>query len=677
MINPGASTAIDPIHSLISRHASLPVSYPIPLVSTHYDIRIDGGFAVVETRRVFRNEEARSIEATLTFPLPVQAALFSLYAEHDGRTLTAIARKRAAAREVYEGAVEEGKTAVLHEELLRGIHMLSVAHIAPGAEISITARWAITLTRVGEHWQLRIPLTVGHVYGQSPLSDADAIETGGASGLADVVVRCTSGQLRLLGTSLDGGRAQVPLDAPIDIEVSGAAHSALTGITHDGRLVALEVTPLPEGRDSLELAILVDRSGSMDEACNAGLSPGTKHQAVIQGLTALAGRLRKGDTIDLWEFNNSLGHVGSTRDERPHWRIQRHDWSPGAAFESLARSLREPSGGTEIGNALAGVLSRSQVRDVLLITDGKSYALDVQELARSGRRIAVVLVGEDSLEANVGHLAAVTGGSVFVARESDIAATVATAADTLRSCELEVSPIEGPPERIEVVRGGAVVRAQWREAGGDTPFDVIGVGIAAYAAGLAIARMDEPAAAEYAERAGIASHLTSLVLVDEAAEVLESVPAMRKVRLPSPRVEARSRALYALSSDFAERNAWIPQRVADHLAPPPLDCSTVVRVDWDVAPAQLLAGDLSSLDVALAQRLREIAELPDVVRWATELKLDPIVLVIAALAYGDRHRNRTAERIARKVFGDTPPVWIDDLSNAIAQHAGGLMWGGS
>ncbi len=115
-------------------------------------------FGTVETRRVFRNVEAHNIDATLTFPLPVKAALFTLEAAHDGRRLRAMVRKRANAREVYEGAVEEGKAADLHEELLRGMHMLSVAHIAPGAEIAVTARWATTLTAVNDRWQLCIPL---------------------------------------------------------------------------------------------------------------------------------------------------------------------------------------------------------------------------------------------------------------------------------------------------------------------------------------------------------------------------------------------------------------------------------------------------------------------------------------------------------------------------------------
>jgi len=60
--------------------------------------------------------------------------------------------------------------------------------------------------------------------------------------------------------------------------------------------------------------------------------------------------------------------------------------------------LSGPAGGTEIGAALAVVTAQSRGRDVLLVTDGKSHALDVQALARTGSRFSVVLVGEDSLE---------------------------------------------------------------------------------------------------------------------------------------------------------------------------------------------------------------------------------------------------------------------------------------
>jgi hypothetical protein len=281
-----------------------------------------------------------------------------------------------------------------------------------------------------------------------------------------------------------------------------------------------------------------------------------------------------------------------------------------------------------------------------------------------------VLVGEDSLEANVGHLAAITGGSVFVASGSDIAAVVTAAAESLRSCPLEARQIEGHPDIIEVVRGGAVVRATWSAATLPAADAVHASGIAAFTGGLAIARMNEETAAEFAESAGIASYLTSLVLVDEVATVQETVPAMRKVRLPAPRLD---------DGIMCAIDGYNSFHIGSYLRPP-VDrrsmksyaayepTAPTKTVEWDAAPAQLLNGDLSSLDVELAERLLEKADDPQVKLWAGELGVKPIVLVIAALAWGDRHRSRTAERIARKVFGDTPPAWLDELSGCVLDY---------
>lgn len=92
---------------------------PIPLISTDHEVALVAGLAVVTTHRLFRNSESVNIEAVLTFPVPVHATLFDLTAEIEGRELHARAQARSQAREVYEEAVTRGKSAVLHEELLK------------------------------------------------------------------------------------------------------------------------------------------------------------------------------------------------------------------------------------------------------------------------------------------------------------------------------------------------------------------------------------------------------------------------------------------------------------------------------------------------------------------------------------------------------------------------------
>ena len=119
----------DPLARFLRAHALGDDKHPIPLVATRIDVTIRGGLASVTSERTFRNSETRSIEATMTFPVPVDATLCSLTARIDGRTLNAVAQARDKARETYEEAIDKGKAAALHEELLKGIHMLSVAHV--------------------------------------------------------------------------------------------------------------------------------------------------------------------------------------------------------------------------------------------------------------------------------------------------------------------------------------------------------------------------------------------------------------------------------------------------------------------------------------------------------------------------------------------------------------------
>ena len=135
--------------------------------------------AVVEMARTYTNQEKQAIEALLSFPVPVQAAFFGLTARVGDRVLHGKVMPQESARETYEDALDEGMMAVLHEELLRGVHLISVGNLGAGATVSITTRWALSLSFQEGHGLLRIPLTVGEVYGASPLPDSDALTYGG------------------------------------------------------------------------------------------------------------------------------------------------------------------------------------------------------------------------------------------------------------------------------------------------------------------------------------------------------------------------------------------------------------------------------------------------------------------------------------------------------------------
>ena len=184
---------------------------PVPLTAMRVEVAIAAGLAIVMTTRIFRNAEDGPIEAVLTFPVAFDAVVTGLRATVEGRTLVAQARDRAAARQDYEEAVGRGKLAVLHEEALKGVHVLSVGNLGAGAEVAVTVETASTLADLGSAALLRIPTTVGALYGTSPLLPADDLVTGpGALTTATVVATADAGRVLLDGMGPMAGEVCVP-----------------------------------------------------------------------------------------------------------------------------------------------------------------------------------------------------------------------------------------------------------------------------------------------------------------------------------------------------------------------------------------------------------------------------------------------------------------------------------
>ena len=545
---------IDPIAALVNKAREEAGAHPVALVAMDIGIALTGGLAVVETKRTFRNDEKAPIEALLSLPVPVHAAFFGLTAKIDGRILKGIAQAREEARETYEDAVSEGKTAVLHEELLRGVHALSVGNLAPGATIEVTTRWAGTLRSAGACCgRLRIPMTVGDVYGISDLPETDELTHGDGLKSVSLRIRHDAGAIRLatgtLRASKDGVLSgEAPANAPIDIEVEAWKPGVLTGKAWDGRDVSLCIEAAEAGAEPVHAAVLVDHSGSMSSRCEGDSGQYvSKHEAVRRGLRALTEELRETDRISLWEFDNTCNSVNGDLAASP------------GAFAQAIEKLAPPRGGTEIGGALYQVFSETDPCDVLLITDGKSYALDVHHFAHAGRRVFVVLVGEDSLEANVGHLAALTGGDIHFSFGADVDSALHAALQgmqTKRMTQEQEAPAgEEFPESAHAIRGNVRMSAAWSGEPGKAASqrDTLSEGIAAYAASLALPSLSETAASKLAVGEGLVTHLTSLVLVDEDGPVQEGLPVTRKVDLSTPRTAGNMVAAYGDKMVLAER----------------------------------------------------------------------------------------------------------------------------
>jgi hypothetical protein len=572
------------------------------------------------------------------------------------------------------------------------VHMLSVGHIRPGGEIAVSSTWTAPLSFLDGTPRLRVPTTVGEIFGRSPLIESDDLVAGGHVHGATVTVACQDGRATLLGAGASpDGTWTVSLNAPIEIVVSGWAPRSLEGVAADGRRVTLAVEPVPGSDNKLDVDLLCDRSGSMEERAQGDdESWGSKFAVAKAGLVAVARtHLRADDHVHAWEFSSDCRDLGDAKGP--------------AAIERLFTGLRGPSGGTELGLAFDRLLAGKGAGNVIVITDGKTWAFDPQRYANAGMRLTAILIGEDALEGGVAHLAGMTGGQVFVAAGAEADLAIAAAFAAAREPVAPRQQIMGRPTEVIALRRGARLVATWSnavstEASTDERY------VAATAAMLAIPLMPAEHAAALAAAEGIVCHLTSLVLVDDAGERQEGLPATRKVALSLPRTAAplaagavaasavaaapvSSRAMAPVAAAPAQfsdarftrsqsmggmqgraastlppEGSVPPQeeileramrRITGKAAALPPDVTAVGlerlagRIDWDADPERLRVGDLSLLAPDVADMIRRAARLPRIVEAATAAGIDPVVFVVAILARVDGRTNRSAGRIAR------------------------------
>ena len=273
-------------------------------------------------------------------------------------------------------------------------------------------------------------------------------------------------------------------------------------------------------------------------------------------------------------------------------------------------------------------------------------------------------MGEDSLEANVGHLAALTGGEIFVSNGADLAEVLNAALVSLRTKHYAFSPITGKPQHISVRRAGMTVTAKWQEAEGLMEETVERRAVAAVAASLALPAFDTESAARLAETEGLVTHLTSLVLVDEAGAVQDGIPATRKIALPAPHLSAMVEVDACIATDFELSHEPAFESINSRLRPADLS-GLGARIDWEDAPLRLQAGDLSALDREVARAIRSAAAHTEVVVLARQLALDPVALVIGLIARSKSSRSRSAARLAKAIFGDIALARLDNIAQLL------------
>lgn len=471
--------------SALEQYVNVKTPSSLVVLRERYHFDVTGPFLMVTVTRFFENRSNKSIEAISVFPVPVMAAVSSLVYRRGSVVFHGVCQKKSEALDTYETAISDGKTAVLHEEVLRGIHKVSMGNLDAGQSANVSLTYAVPVQSDGTGGVWRLPMTIASCYGPRLLTDEDDVtETALNPVHADITY---SEYSKSLGLMLEG-------------EVN---HKML--ITHRLYLRVPDISVLlghieTRIQETLSARLMVKKAvftGAYDLTILADISASMNCENKYKNMTNFLRHVpvQEKDSIDLWWFNSDVGRC------------------EGKTYAQQVHNLNHPNSGTNIGEALQRVILETESRDILIITDGRSNALDIDSFVGCGRRISVLFIGRDALEARIGHVAALTGGHIVCV---DDVAQASVLYQALRSH----SGVERYQERGEahstIYYGGLCYHYTFQHK--TVNRDSFG----AAAIMMNLCSFDNPT--ELCLATNLVSHLTSLVLVDDTSDVNTSHP---------------------------------------------------------------------------------------------------------------------------------------------------------
>lgn len=147
----------------------------LPLQETKADVRIAGVIADVVVTQVYKNEGTRPLNARYVFPASTRAAVHGMTLQVGEHRIRAKIREKQQAKQEFEKAREEGKSAALLEQQRPNVFSMSVANVMPGDEIRVELHYSELLVPEGGTYEFVYPTVVGPRY---PSQEAPAESSG-------------------------------------------------------------------------------------------------------------------------------------------------------------------------------------------------------------------------------------------------------------------------------------------------------------------------------------------------------------------------------------------------------------------------------------------------------------------------------------------------------------------
>ncbi len=144
----------------------------LPLKDTHVQIDVSGVIADVKVLQTYRNEGSRPINARYVFPASTRAAVYAMRMWIGDQVIYAKIKEREQAKQEFDKAKQEGKSASLLEQNRPNVFSMSLANVMPGDQVEVELRYTELLAPTEGVYEVVFPTVVGPRYSSQPESPA-------------------------------------------------------------------------------------------------------------------------------------------------------------------------------------------------------------------------------------------------------------------------------------------------------------------------------------------------------------------------------------------------------------------------------------------------------------------------------------------------------------------------
>lgn len=428
-----------------------------PLKHTEVKAKISGNVSRVEVTQTFENPFQNPLEAIYVFPLPDEAAVDEMEIKIGDRVIKGNIKKREEAKQIYEQAKREGRTAGLLEQERDNIFTQSLANIKPGEKIDVTIRYNDSLPFEKGNYEFVFPMVVGPRYipgNPIPNSKGDTDQVPDASRITPPVIKpgTRSGHDINVTVEIDAGmpinkitstshkitidksgeKSIIKLaqgdnipnkDLILRYQVSGEKTEAtvLTDQNDKGGHFAVYLIPAVEYKAKeivpKDVVFLMDTSGSQSG------DPLVKSQELMR---RFINGLNPNDTFTIMNFANTTEKLSATPLRN----------TPANRAKAIAYiNQLSANGGSELLNGIKAVLNfpesrEGRLRSVVLLTDGyigndNEVIAEVQQNLKTGNRLYSFGVGSGVNRYLLDRLGEVGRGTSQVIRQDEQSEEVA------------------------------------------------------------------------------------------------------------------------------------------------------------------------------------------------------------------------------------------------------------